>query len=237
MKHRILPVIALAPVALAIAGCIFVVDGDGHVRHGFHIDDDDHWGLTEGSGISKTESRAVTDFRRIVVEGSADLSVRVGDATSVSVTGDDNLVALVTTEVRDGSLVIGMKPGSYSTRVDLRVAITTPGLEALSIQGSSDAELSGISGETFSAEILGSGDVRASGKVDRLEAAVSGSGDLRLDGLESREAKVGISGSGDVDVWATEILVASVSGSGDVRYRGEPKVTKSVAGSGSVARR
>lgn len=236
MKHRILPVIALASFPLAIAGCIFVVDGDGHVRHGRHIDDG-NWGLTEGSGISKTETRTVTDFRRIVVEGSADLTVRVGEATSVSVTGDDNLVAFVTTDVRDGSLVIGMKPGSYSTRVDLRVAITTPGLDAVSIQGSSDAELSGISGESFSAQILGSGDVRASGKVDRLEAAVSGSGDLRLDGLESREARVGISGSGDVEVWTTESLVASISGSGDVRYRGDAKVTKSVAGSGSVVPR
>ncbi|MFN0009742.1 MAG: head GIN domain-containing protein [Planctomycetota bacterium] len=237
MKHRILPTIALASPLLLFGACIFVVDGDGHVRHGLHIDDDEDWGLTEGSGISKTESRTVTDFRRIVVEGSADLSVRVGDATSVNVTGDDNIISYVTTEVRDGSLVIGMKRGSYSTRVDLTIAVTTPGLDALSIQGSSDAELSGITGESFSAQIFGSGDVRASGKVDRLDAAISGSGDLRLDGLESREVKVGISGSGDVEVWATEMLVASISGSGDVRYRGEPKVTKSVAGSGSVAPR
>lgn len=236
MNSRTIPGLALVPVLLALPGCIFVVDADGYSRYGRHIHDD-RADTIEGSGVSKTESRTVTEFHRIVVEGSADLSVRVGEPTSLSVTGDDNLVDFVTTEVREGSLVLGMKPGSYSTRMGVRVAITVPSLDALSIRGSSDADLSGLSGESFSAEIRGSGDVRASGKVDRLDAGISGSGDLHLVGLEARAANVGISGSGDVEVWATETLVASVSGSGDVTYTGEPKVTKSVAGSGSVSKR
>ena len=236
MNLRTIPGLALAACALLLPACVFVVDGDGHFHRNYHV----HEGggdTIDGSGVSKTETRTVTDFHRIAVDGCADLSVQVGGATSVAVTGDDNLVGFVTTEVRDGSLVIGMKSGSYSTHVNLRVAITTPGLDALSIRGSSDAEVSGIAGGSFSAEIKGSGDVRASGKVDRLDAVIAGSGDLHLDGLEAREANVGVSGSGDVEVWTTESLVASVSGSGDVRYRGDPKVTKSVAGSGSVSKR
>jgi hypothetical protein len=227
---------ALAPVLFTLPGCIFVVDSDGHMRHALHVGHQNQ-NTIRGSGVSKTESRTVPDFRKIVVEGSAGLTVKVGEATTLTVTSDDNLVEFVKTEVKDGSLVIGMKPGSYSTNSQMRIAITTPALDALAIRGSSDADLSGLSGESFTAEIFGSGDVRAKGKVDRLEAAIAGSGDLELGALEAREVKVGISGSGDVDVWATETLVASISGSGDVRYHGDAKVTKSIAGSGTIAQR
>jgi len=239
MNPRAILGLALASTSLVLlpAACILVVDGDGgSLHHAFHAHDSRENAI-QGSGVAKTEARPVADFHRIVVESSANLSIEVGGATSLSVTGDDNLVGFVTTEVRDGSLVVGMKSGSYSNRLDLRVSITTPALDGLSIRGSSDVAAFGLKGESFAVEILGSGDVRATGKVEHLDAAIAGSGDLHLDGLEAREAKVSVSGSGDVDVWASETLVASVSGSGDVTYRGEPKVTKSVAGSGSVAKR
>ena len=222
---------------LALPACILVVDGDGDwdgVRwHDGHSHD-----AIRGSGVSKTEQRTISDFKSVVVNGSTDVELAVGPASSLELTADDNLLEYLVTEVRDGVLVIEMKSGSYSPRVDAKVRATTPGLETVAIRGSADVAVGGVSGEKFTFEISGSGDGRVEGKVGSTVARVTGSGDLRLSDLEARDAVVEVTGSGDVDVWATESLSISISGSGDVSYKGDPaKVTKAVAGSGDVRKR
>ncbi len=225
--------LALAAALSFLPGCIIAIDGDG--MHGYHFDHDDD--TLRGSGVSASESRSLPDFERVEANCSADVSIRVGSATSLSVTGDDNLLKHLRTEVRDGTLVIDMEQGSYSPRIALKVAATTPALRALSIRGSSDVDVKDLAGDRFSVEISGSGDAHGSGRVDRLEAGVAGSGDVNFASVEAHEASVQISGSGDVEVSATDSLSASIAGSGDVRYKGEPKLTQSIAGSGRVTRK
>ena len=225
--------LALAAALSLSPGCIIAIDGDG--VHGYSFDHDDD--TLRGSGLMASESRSLPDFERVETNCSADVSIRVGSATSLLVSGDDNLLKHLRTEVRDGTLVIEMEQGSYSPRIALKVAATTPALRALSIRGSSDVEVQDLAGDLFSVEISGSGDAHGSGSVGRLEAGVAGSGDVNFASVEAREASVQISGSGDVEVSATDSLSASIAGSGDVRYKGEPKVTKSIAGSGRVTRK
>jgi hypothetical protein len=226
------PLVSFLSLSLLAASCIIVVDGEGHVRNHFAYSE----GI-RGSGVVKTESRTVGEFERIVVEGSTDVSVRAGEAQSVTASGDDNLVGFITTEVREGALFVGMKSGSYSPHTHMHVSVAVPALESVQVRGSADVDVEGLAGESFEVGIQGSGDVKASGKVGRVEASVSGSGDMKLDGLEAREARVSVSGSGDVEVWAADSLVVSIAGSGDVTYRGDPKLTKSIAGSGDLRRR
>jgi hypothetical protein len=64
--------------------------------------------------------------------------------------------------------------------------------------------------------------------------AISGSGDLYAENLETRNAEVHVSGSGECKLFVSGKLQASVSGSGDVYYKGEPVVKAHVSGSGKV---
>jgi hypothetical protein len=221
-----------------LPACILVVDGDSDWDASrWHAE----WSgksSIRGSGVAKTETRTITDFKKIEMNGGCDLSITVGGATSLTLTADDNLLQYVVTEVRDGTLVFEMKPGSYSSAVHMKAYVTVPAIEGVVVRGSGDVDLTGLSGDRFEYRVDGSGDAKASGKVGTIVAKVSGSGDLNFSDVEAREATVEISGSGDVDVWATESLAVSVAGSGDVTYKGEPaKLTKSVAGSGSVRKR
>jgi hypothetical protein len=232
-----LPLFLSTSIALLFSGCIFVLDGDGHwdgtYWHGGH-----HRDTIRGSGVSKSESRPVSEFRRIEVTCSCDVSVAVGTVASLNLTGDDNLLPYIVTEVREGTLFVEMKSGSYSPQVGLNLVATAPALESVVVRGSSDVDVAGLAGDRFSIEITGSGDAHATGKVGTVTARISGSGDLHLADLEAREANAEISGSGDIEVWATEALGASVSGSGDVTYKGDPtRITKSVAGSGHIRKR
>lgn len=196
-----------------------------------------HWfGGVNGSGHPKTEQRALSGFDSIELRSSADIEVVAGSDFYVSVTADDNILPLLETEVRGNRLVIGSH-GSYSTHDKEKVVVHLPVLKGLTLSGSGDASVSGVSGNEVAFSISGSGDITASGNTGRLDAQIEGSGDMGLESLETSDAHVRIDGSGDAHVVARQSLDVEINGSGDVRYRGNPdKLRQVVNGSGSVTR-
>ena len=95
--------------------------------------------------------------------------------------------------------------------------------------------IDGVKGKQFDALLPGSGVLRVSGTVDRLDATLGGSGDMQLENLIARDARVAVPGSGRLQVHATGLLRATVAGSGAIFYRGDPSsVTQSVTGSGVI---
>ena len=191
----------------------------------------------KGSGDLQSETRDVSEFERIKLSGSFDVSVKVGQPQSLKVTFDDNLLDNVVTKVRGRTLRI-YSEDSYSSHYDCRVEITVPKLEDVSLSGSGDIEIRDLDGGDFSVSVSGSGNIRADGKVDELEISVSGSGDIDARDLEAVDAYVTVSGSGDVDVFATGELSARVSGSGDIAYYGSPEhISQHVSGSGDIRKK
>lgn len=206
----------------------------------------------DGSGVVATERRQVAPFEAVSVEGDFEVLVRVAPETSLTLTGDDNLLPLVRTEVREGTLHIGATRG-VSSRRGIRVSLTTPSLQAVAVSGSSRVDARRFRAEAFRASVSGSGNLsaegetrtleialsgsgnaRVTGSAERVAAALSGSGDLDLLRLSARTADVQVSGSGTAALLASDELNASVSGSGDVFYGGAPRVTSHISGSGTV---
>jgi hypothetical protein len=187
-----------------------------------------------GSGVSKTESRAVGSFSKIDLSGSPEVRVAVGSDTSVAVTADDNILPIIETKVEGDTLRINSKQ-SYSTSLGVKVNITVPSLNGVSISGSGDIKVTGLKAGDMDVSVTGSGNLTLSGGVDGLHARIVGSGDLRAGELAAKRVRVAVTGSGDAAVRATEELDASVTGSGDVRYFGHPhQVRRSVTGSGNI---
>ena len=237
MFRVLLPVLIAAPAAL---GCGISVDWDGP--------------SVAGSGVRTSVSRTVSAFDRVDIGGEYDVVIRVGAATSVVLEGDDNLLPLIRTEVRDGTLHIDSEEDLRS-REPIRIAIGVAALNGVHSGGSSDVAVRDVRSEAFdvrvsgsseltangdfgdlSASISGSGEIHMSGTADRVDGDVSGSGELNLLEVRARSARVDVSGSGGATVQVSERLDAKVSGSGDVRYRGEPAAQADVSGSGTVER-
>ncbi len=213
--------------------------------------------VIEGSGDLVTENRELDEFESIDNSGPFDLYVVVGEIQSVSISIDDNLVEVVETRVRRGTLEIYTKDNIRSHRRS-RIDITVPKLEELTISGSGDVELENVSGEEFDLQISGSGDVeltemntqelyvsvsgsgdvRADGTARNLEIGISGSGDIDARDLEAEDVTVKIHGSGDVKVNASESFYGRVYGSGDITYWGNPEdVSSRCSGSGDIRKR
>lgn len=220
-------------ITLLIAVCLLVA---GSVSAGniFGLFDKDR---VEGSGDLITQKRNLDDFSRIKSYGSFDIFVTVGDKTSLSITFDDNLVDLITTEVAGKTLRID-HDGSFSSRKNCRIEITVPSLESVYLSGSGDVEVYNLNSDIFEMAISGSGDMKAEGKVNELELSISGSGDIDTRHLEADEVYAKVSGSGDMKIFARTSFSGKISGSGDITYYGDPEhVSSRVSGSGSIKRR
>lgn len=186
------------------------------------------------SGGRVSQIRDIGDFSKIKLSGSPDLHITVGPATSVEVIAEEDVLPLIVTETEGNTLKIHPEK-SFRSRRGVDVRITTPALDAVSINGSGDVQVTGIRSDEFVISINGSGDAKLNGTTGTLVVQINGSGDVHAGELKATDTRVRIRGSGDASVQASNSLDASVNGSGDVACFGNPaRVEKSVRGSGEI---
>jgi putative autotransporter adhesin-like protein len=212
--------LALLAASLALAACSGIGLSQGSVT---------------GSGHVTTETRALGGFTTIVLAGSGDATVVIGEPEQIVIAAEDNLLPYITTDVAFGRLTIGTRPlASLSPTRPLRYTVTVKHLEGIDLAGSGTVEVPQVSADWLKFEIHGSGDITAVGATDRLEAWLYGSGNIIARELLAQSARVEIPGSGQVMVWASDQLNATIKGSGTVNYFGQPNVIQDISGSGSV---
>jgi len=189
-----------------------------------------------GNGKAAKQTRQVSGFTAVELSGALVADITLGSTTSVEVTGDENLLPLLVTEVKDGRLLVHTTK-SVRPKLELAVHIVLPALQAVEMSGSCKAKLAQVTGDKLALELSGSSALEASGTVRELSVEMSGSGEVHAAGLAAEAVKVGVSGSGTVEVAAASTLDVHVSGSATVLYHGHPKVTKSVSGSATIEER
>jgi hypothetical protein len=189
----------------------------------------------QGSGNRKTEKRELTSFKAIDSEGAINFEVTCQKPVSFSIEGDDNILPLIQTDVRDGVLYLRTER-SYNSHSGIDVRINVPNLESIKAAGAGKFHISDLKNDKFTVQTTGATALTASGETKSVEIRNAGAGKIDTDSLHAQKAKVDISGAASVDVNASEQLDASVSGVGRVSYSGNPKtVNKSVSGMGVVS--
>lgn len=210
------------------------------------------------SGIIKEEIRSVnTDFNLIKSTGAYDVEIMEGAQDGkIKLTGDSNILGKIIVEVNEKTLLIKQKPGFYTSHGDaVKISLNAQNLKGLTLTGSGSIQSNGIqetdelkivldgsgdistrvSSPKIEVQLNGSGDIKLSGQTDNLTAGVAGSGDIHAFELKAKKVSAGLTGSGNLEVYASESLSAGVTGSGEVFYKGEPKDKDfKVAGSGQI---
>ncbi|MCA6452056.1 MAG: DUF2807 domain-containing protein [Chitinophagaceae bacterium] len=218
------------------------------------------WQKIEGNGQLRKENRSVGNFTAISSSGSWDVMLAYGEAGTIQVEGDENLLEYIETQVEGGKLVIRSKKSvNLRSKNKITIYVSLTRLTGISLSGSGDIMGEGkFSNEgTTEYKVSGSGSIRlALHKVGKAELAISGSGNIRLSGsagsvivrisgsgnadcgeLISDNASAHISGSGNIKLYVNNTLEASVSGSGNITYRGAASdIRKRVSGSGRVTK-
>jgi hypothetical protein len=189
-----------------------------------------------GSGTSKDETRSVPAFDRVDMGGTGRLELTVGPAPSLSLHGDDNLLPLVKTTVKDGTLVIEDEK-NLAPKVDLVLRATAPSLRGVEASGGVVVNVEGASGPELRLDASGGSTIDVDGRADRLVAKASGGATLALRDLATKEADVDASGGASIDLAVESRLGAEASGGAKVRYTGSPTVTKDSSGGASIGPR
>jgi hypothetical protein len=111
-----------------------------------------------GSGTMTSEARDVSGFDAIDLSGSGTVRISVTGSESVTVEAEDNILPLLTTEVRGGTLVLGAKQSISPTR-EIVYTITAVSLTAVTVSGSGSVTATDVDAGTFEVDISGSGTV------------------------------------------------------------------------------
>lgn len=187
-----------------------------------------------GSGITKTEERTVSTFDSLDVNYAGSIEVRSQEKQSVEISGDDNIIPFITTEVKNGTLYIQSSKG-YSPRQNLKIRISTPNIKRFILDGVGEAKLSNIKNDRIEIDIHGVGSFRASGETKDANIKLSGVGNINAKNLRAVNAIVNSDAVGTIDLYVTGQLDVNTSGIGEVNYYGNPKiVNKQMEGIGKI---
>jgi hypothetical protein len=215
-------------------------------------------GSVRGSGNVQSETRTVSGFQNISVEGTGDIYLTQGEEESLTIEAEDNLIPRITTEVRGSVLHIGFKRNAFLgtifpskpikfyitvkdlTNLEINGAgrVNMPGLQTdslqLTVNGAAQIDFATLNANSLKINIAGGGDCAISGEAASVDVRVDGAGSVNLQDLQSKQAAVTINGAAGVKVWATDVLKAEINGAGTVSYYGSPQVTQSIDGIGNI---
>lgn len=194
-----------------------------------------HDGIT-GSGVRKTEKRDLSAFTYISTDGAFDVQVVSQQPQSLEIAGDDNLLALVATDVSNGVLRIKNLRG-YSTNEPVRIKISIPNIDGVTANGAGTIEISGVKNDKFEIDSNGAPTIRVSGETKALAIDANGAGKIDAHKLRAANAEVESKGVARVEVFASDQLNVTISGPSTVIYDGDPDLKQSVNGPGSVQKR
>ena len=186
------------------------------------------------------QARSVGPFTTISNTGPVSVHIEVGKAQSVTVSGNDDLVSDLLTEVVGNELKLHMRHDSttFNSHHDtLRVTITVPQLTAFTMAGAGETVITHMSGDSLDVRFGGAGSLKADGSVRNLTLNIGGVGSIDTRELHADNANINVGGVGSVKVWAGTRLDASVGGVGSLTYFGDPKtVNTNGGGLGSISR-
>ena len=211
--------------------------------------------VVRGSGDVVTETRPVSGFDHVSLSGQGELILTQGDQESLEIEAEDNIIAVIESDVRGDTLHIGVRdrtlirptePVKFYLTMDEIAGLEVSGsgsIDAgeivadrltLDVSGSGDINIDPLSADSLTVDISGSGGVDVAGQATSQIVNVSGSGEYLAADLESETADAEVNGSGEATVWASQTLNAEVNGSGSVNYYGSPTVSQSISGSGEL---
>jgi hypothetical protein len=197
-------------------------------HHGFH--------QVNGSGNRQTQKREIPPFTAIESEGAFEIEIVCQKEATLEITGDDNILPLITTEVVDNVLRIKSRRG-YDVDTPIQLRLTVANLEGLSVSGAGKVSVSGLKNEKFEIDANGAPAITAAGETNLLAIDTNGAAAIDTHKLRAARAVVDSKGVSKVEVYANDQLDVTVAGPSQVIYRGDPKVNKTVHGPGSVEKK
>ena len=214
--------------------------------------------LLAAPGIAHAADRSflVGSFTRIRIDGPFAVTVTTGKSPGARATGSANALDGLTIRVDGDTAVVTMGAGNWSSDsgqmiVPPRVTLTTPTLNAatvnagatlsidamkgqkvsLAVNGSGAMTVGAVTADQLDARVVGTGQMTLAGAAQRAQVVVTGAGSVDATGLVAGDLTARSDGSGRLDLAARYTANITTTGLGPVTVAGSPSCTvRAVAG-------
>ncbi|MEZ5195017.1 MAG: head GIN domain-containing protein [Bacteroidales bacterium] len=212
------------------------------------------FGSIKGNGNVIKQERELSSFSGLDIGGAFKVFLAQGDREFVIVEADENLLEVISTEIRGGTLVIKTTEDIRDSEA-LNIYLTFKNLEEMDISGACklisegklkfgdlEMEFSGasdidlkFSANTVELDCSGASQIEFYGSAESVELDLSGASHFDAFDFEVNSFEVDVSGASHAKVFATKELSAEVSGAASVKYKGDPNITNfDVSGAASL---
>ncbi|MAY83990.1 MAG: hypothetical protein CMP59_07645 [Flavobacteriales bacterium] len=213
----------------------------------------------KSTGKDRTEKRMLQSFTAIEIDDEINVFLEQSSENSAEVSGGENLLEFIRTEVKNGILYIENDNRCNwvrSFKKDINVIIRASNLEQITYYGSGDVKCLGtltpnkflLNAWNASGDIeldincndvelklhTGPISLKCKGSGDRFIAYNSSIGKLDTRKFVASDVLAVNANSGDLKVFSDSLLDANIEGNGDLYYSGNPIVKLRVVGSGSL---
>lgn len=194
--------------------------------------------VVSGSGTVTTETREVSGFTAVTLQGFGKVIIDQDGSESLTITADDNFLPHLKTAVRGNTLYISNPDNVVFTNVtEMTFRISAAALNAVELSGAGSMEISNLNTENWRVELPGAGSITVAGQSNSQTVALNGAGSYNAAELVSQQATITSNGAGSAVVQVNDRLDVTINGIGSVEYIGNPTVTQEINGLGSVRKR
>ena len=172
-----------------------------------------------GSGVSRSEDREIDKFQSVSIYGVGSIKIKVGPATPLTITADDNMLKHVRSEIKGGVLHVGVRRGNYTWHGFPEFELSVPELNSLQLAGQTQASVTGLDQKEFRVTTSGQNGVTLAGAVSKLV--------LNLEGQSSCDA---------INVSAKSVMVRSIEENVQCAYflNASELISGNIAGTSSI---
>lgn len=169
-----------------------------------------------GTGPIVTKSLDLTTFDKIENIGVANFYITIGSPQSVILKAQQNIMDVMTHEVTDQTLKVGLEKNvSIENHEEIRFEITVPAMTRIELVGVGDFVLSGDD-------------------QDELTIVLTGVGNVEAYDMKAGICTITSSGVGNCKVYVLNELTVTLTGVGNVYYKGNPVIHSTVTGVGQL---
>jgi hypothetical protein len=208
----------------------------------------------QGNGNLIQETRNLDDFKKIYATGAFNISFSQIANPRVDLFGDSNILPIITTDVNNGVLNIGVANNEcYSTQNTIEVTATSQQFEGVTLDGAGKIEAHNIITDQLRYETNGSATINSSFTTEFVTVFINGSGDAQFTGssehcgfyiggsgtilsstLVVNICTITIEGAGDIYIHVNNEMTVIINGSGSVYYTGDPEINSQINGTGQL---
>ena len=176
----------------------------------------------KGDGNLASEMRKLSNFRAIEISiGYDKIRVNCSQKPSILISGDENILPLITTRISKGVLKIE-SDSTFETKADSEIIINIKSLKDFTFDGVGKTVIDNLNEDKFTCNINGVGSCELKGKVESFYVSVNGVGSVNARELIADDVVASLNGVGSVKLYAKNSLNASVNGIGGLTYFGNP---------------